>query len=171
FQRTDSNVVQFVFDSINLVDSFRNERLSHGFVKFKIQQKANNPDGTKIYNKADIYFDYNTPITTNKTMHTIGRDFVQVNLISGIKNTQYHVKAVKVYPNPFREQTQIMIECDALKNPVLILQTLEGQIIKSIPSSSQNTFDVYREGLTNGMYIFKVVQNNEQIASGKLVIQ
>jgi hypothetical protein len=64
-----------------------------------------------------------------------------------------------------------MIECDALKNPVLILQTLEGQIIKSIPSSSQNTFDVYREGLTNGMYIFKVVQNNEQIASGKLVIQ
>ncbi len=171
FQRTDSKVVQFVFDSINLVDSFRNERLSHGFVKFKIQQKANNPDGTKIYNKADIYFDYNTPITTNKTMHTIGRDFVQVNLISGIKNTQYHVKAVKVYPNPFREQTQIMIECDALKNPVLILQTLEGQIIKSIPSSSQNTFDVYREGLTNGMYIFKVVQNNEQIASGKLVIQ
>lgn len=171
FQRTDSNVVQFVLDSINLVDSFRNERLSHGFVKFKIQQKANNPDGTKIYNKAAIYFDYNTPITTNKTMHTIGRDFVQVNLISGIKNTQYHVKAVKVYPNPFREKTQIIIESDALKNPVLILQTLEGQIIKSIPSSSQNTFDVYREDLTNGMYIFKVVQNNEQIASGKLVIQ
>lgn len=51
FQRTDNNVVQFVFDNILLVDSFRNEPKSHGFVKFKIQQKLNNPNGTKSITK------------------------------------------------------------------------------------------------------------------------
>jgi uncharacterized repeat protein (TIGR01451 family) len=171
FQRTDSNVIAFVFDSIYLVDSFKNERLSHGFVKFKIQQKLNNANGSKIYNKADIYFDYNAPITTNQTYHTVGKDFVQVDLISTIKSTKYNVKEVKVFPNPFRDKTQIVVESDVLKNPILVLMTIDGKIIKSIPSSQPNTFDVYREDLSNGLYLFKILQDNETIANGKILVQ
>ncbi|MBK8351484.1 MAG: hypothetical protein IPL21_07180 [Saprospirales bacterium] len=48
FVRTDSNVVNFVFNNIKLVDSLHNEPLSHGFVKYRIQQKPNNANGTKI---------------------------------------------------------------------------------------------------------------------------
>lgn len=171
FQRTDSNVVQFVFDSIKLVDSFRNEKLSHGFIKFKIQQKLNNANGTKIYNKADIYFDYNAPITTNQTYHTIGQNFVQVNLITATKNIKFNVKNVKVFPNPFREKTQIIVESDALKNPILLLMNVEGKIIKTITNSTQNTFDIYREDLQNGLYIFKILQNETEVANGKIVVQ
>jgi hypothetical protein len=171
YMRTDSNVVQFVFDSINLVDSFRNERLSHGFVKFGIKQKNNNPLGTKIYNNADIYFDYNAPIRTNTTMHTVGRDFIQVNLISEIKNTKFNVKEIKIMPNPFREKTQIIVESDLLKNPVLLLMNIQGQLLRTISSSSQNMFDIDREDLSNGIYLFKILQNNEEVASGKLVVQ
>lgn len=85
FERSDSNVVRFVFDSIYLVDSVHNEPLSHGFVQFSIQQKLNNPIGTKIYNNASIYFDRNEAIVTNTTFHTIGRDFIQMQLISSTK--------------------------------------------------------------------------------------
>lgn len=171
FQRTDSNVIAFVFDSIYLVDSFKNERLSHGFVKFKIQQKPNNVNGTKIYNKADIYFDYNAPITTNQTYHTIGKDFVQVDLISTIKSTKYNVKEVKVFPNPFRDKTQVVVESDVLKNPVLVLMNIDGKIIKSISSTTPNVFDIYREDLSNGMYLFKILQDNETVANGKFIVQ
>jgi hypothetical protein len=97
FERSDSNVVRFVFDSIYLVDSVHNEPLSHGFVKFSIQQKLNNPIGTKIYNNASIYFDRNEAIVTNTTFHTIGRDFIQMQLISSTKNTKYNVKEVAVF--------------------------------------------------------------------------
>lgn len=171
FQRTDNNVVQFVFDNILLVDSFRNEPKSHGFVKFKIQQKLNNPNGTKIYNKADIHFDYNAPIITNQTYHTVGQNFVTVQLINTIKNPKYNVKEVKVFPNPFRDKTQIIVESNELKNPVLLLMNIEGQLIKTIPSTNNTTFDVYREDLSNGMYLFKIMQNNETIANGKVVVQ
>ena len=75
----------------------------NGFVKFKIQQKLNNPNGTKIYNSAGIYFDYNAPIITNRTFHTIGQNFVTVQLINTIKNSKYNVKEVKVFPNPATE--------------------------------------------------------------------
>ena len=154
-----------------LVDSFKNEKLSHGFVKFKIQQKANNVDGTKIYNKADIYFDYNAPIKTNQTYHKIGRDFIEIKLLNEIKNTKYNVKEVKIFPNPFRDKTQIIVESDALKNPVLLLLNVEGQILKTIPSTYQNTFDLYRGDLTNGLYIFKILEDNQIISTGKLIAQ
>ena len=171
FQRTDSNVVQFVFDNILLVDSFRNEPKSHGFVKFKIQQKLNNPNGTKIYNSAGIYFDYNAPIITNRTFHTVGQNFVTVQLINTIKNSKYNVKEVKVFPNPFRDKTQIIVESNELKNPVLLLMNIQGQLIKTISSTNYTTFDIYRDDLSNGMYLFKIMQGDETVANGKVVVQ
>ncbi|WP_224997958.1 gliding motility-associated C-terminal domain-containing protein [Cesiribacter sp. SM1] len=60
------------FKKINLPDSTTNERASHGFVKFKISPKEGLPKGTIIRNKADIYFDYNSPIITNEVFNTLG---------------------------------------------------------------------------------------------------
>ena len=171
FERIDSNVVRFVFDSIYLVDSVHNEPLSHGFVKFSIQQKLNNPIGTKIYNNASIYFDRNEAIVTNTTFHTIGKDFIAVKLLSSTKNSTYNVKEVKIFPNPFRDQTQIMVEANELKNAVLLLMNLEGQILKTIPSSNNNMFTIYREDLANGMYLFKILEDNNEITTGKLIAQ
>ncbi len=61
----DTRVLRFQFDNINLPDSNSNEPASHGFIKFKIKQKANNRIGTVIKNRAAIYFDFNSPIITN----------------------------------------------------------------------------------------------------------
>lgn len=171
FERIDSNVVRFVFDSIYLVDSVHNEPLSHGFVKFSIQQKLDNPIGTKIYNNASIYFDRNEAIVTNTTFHTIGKDFIDVRLLSSTKNSKYNVKEVKIFPNPFHDQTQIIVESNELKNAVLVLMNLEGQIIKTIPSSNNNMFTIYREDLANGMYLFKILEDNNEVTTGKLIAQ
>jgi len=140
-------------------------------VKFKIQQKLNNPNGTKIYNKADIYFDYNAPIVTNQTYHTVGQNFITVRLISSVNNPKYKVKEVKVFPNPFREKTQIIVEAESLKNPVLWLMNIEGKVVKTISSNNNNSFDIYREDLSNGMYLFKIMQGNDEVANGKVVLQ
>jgi uncharacterized repeat protein (TIGR01451 family) len=59
------NVVTFTFDNILLPDSFRNEKASHGFVRFKIGLKQGLKIGDNISNNAAIYFDYNAPIITN----------------------------------------------------------------------------------------------------------
>jgi uncharacterized repeat protein (TIGR01451 family) len=39
---------------------------SHGFVRFRIAQRPDNPHGTVIANQAHITFDYNAPIATNR---------------------------------------------------------------------------------------------------------
>ncbi|MGB1204330.1 MAG: DUF7619 domain-containing protein [Chitinophagales bacterium] len=68
----ENKILTFTFNDILLPDSTTNEIESHGFVQFSIRQKDGNDDGEQIKNKAAIYFDYNEPIITNETFHTIG---------------------------------------------------------------------------------------------------
>ncbi|MBK9459574.1 MAG: T9SS type A sorting domain-containing protein [Sphingobacteriales bacterium] len=67
------NVLRINFDNIHLPDSTTNEPASHGFVKYHIRTKSNLNGGETINNTANIYFDYNAPITTNTTQHTINQ--------------------------------------------------------------------------------------------------
>jgi hypothetical protein len=65
-------VITWIFNNINLPDSTSNEPKSHGYLRFRIGQKADNSLGTIIANQAAITFDYNSPILTNLTTHTVG---------------------------------------------------------------------------------------------------
>jgi len=57
--------VNFQFTNINLADSTTDEPNSHGWVLFKAKPISTFAVGDIIETSADIYFDYNTPITTN----------------------------------------------------------------------------------------------------------
>jgi hypothetical protein len=78
-------VITWTFNNINLPDSTSNEPASHGFVSFRIAQKPGNPLGTRIANQALITFDFNSPIATNQTLHTVGR--LPQNTAQGAVNT------------------------------------------------------------------------------------
>ena len=77
WQLNPNGVLTFTFNNIKLVDSFTNEKLSHGFFRYQIRLKDSVATSTKIDNKAAIYFDFNTPIITNKTTHTVGKEFLK----------------------------------------------------------------------------------------------
>ena len=66
-----NNVVTFEFLNIKLPDSNINNLKSHGFVRFTIKPKTTLTAGTSIFNKAYIYFDYNSPIITNTAVTLI----------------------------------------------------------------------------------------------------
>ncbi|WP_169788176.1 DUF7619 domain-containing protein [Rufibacter tibetensis] len=65
-------VLTYTFKNINLPDHKTNEPGSHGYIKFSIAQKADNPKGTVIRNTAHNYFDFNSPIATNEVVNIIG---------------------------------------------------------------------------------------------------
>jgi uncharacterized repeat protein (TIGR01451 family) len=68
---TELGVLQFVFDPIALPDSGANAAASQGFVKFRVSPKKDLALGTRIENRAAIYFDFNAPVLTNATLHTV----------------------------------------------------------------------------------------------------
>jgi hypothetical protein len=167
-----TGVLKFTFDDIMLPDSNVNEAASHGFVKFRIGQRPNNPIGTKIRNRAGIYFDFNEPIITNRTLHTIGENFILVDsiLLSTSGGSNRPSVAVIAYPNPFVESLAIELEDVQGNSFIFKLFDTNGRLVSSTDFWG-NTFQFHRDGLQPGMYIFQIEQEGLPIASGKIVLR
>lgn len=71
-----NNIVNFIFNEINLPDSTSNESESHGYLVYEIFPVAALSEGDIISNYAGIYFDFNEPIYTNSTFNTITNSLV-----------------------------------------------------------------------------------------------
>ncbi|MEX0811607.1 MAG: SBBP repeat-containing protein [Chitinophagales bacterium] len=59
------------FNNIMLPDSTIDQPNSNGFVMFKVEQNPDLPLGTVLKNRAGIYFDFEAPVITNTSAHTI----------------------------------------------------------------------------------------------------
>ncbi len=165
------NRIEFRFDDILLVDSTTNEPGSHGFVKFKISQEKDLPIGTIIENTASIFFDFNAPIITNKTWHTIGEDFITVNLVENVAEIN-NIKHIKAYPNPFIEYINFELETNNNASPEVELTVYNTMgIMVSSRQFKQSNFKFYKNGLPPGVYFYEIKLGNDTLASGKLVLK
>jgi uncharacterized repeat protein (TIGR01451 family) len=156
----DKNILQFTFDNILLVDSFRNEPASNGYVRFRIKQKKDVLIGSKINNSAAIYFDYNPPIITNIALHTVGKPILLTTKIGEINGGNI---AVQVSPNPFTEQTIFKVG----ENRPL---SINGRLVRQA-NFFKNEFVLDRKDLPVGVYIFKIKTMDGRFNSGKVVVQ
>lgn len=165
----DKNIVQFTFDNILLVDSFRNEPASNGYVKFRIKQKKDVLIGTKIKNSVGIYFDYNAPVITNIAQHTVGKPILLTTQIGEIKAATI---AVTLSPNPFNEQTIFKIgENTPLSiNGIFELFDINGRLLRQA-DFFENEYILRKNDLPAGMYLFKIKTVDGRFNSGKVVIQ
>ncbi len=165
FRFLSHNVIEFLFEAINLPDSTTDERGSNGFVKFNIKQMPDNADGTIINNNVAIYFDYNEPIITNTAFVTIGE-----MLFTGIENL-YAEKEVHIstYPNPFTEQATIIVEGENFREMQLTVYDINGRKIKQQKAFNTNRFMIDRSGFGNGIYFFEISSAGKMIGRGKII--
>ncbi len=163
-----NGILEVKFDYIMLPDSNVNEPASHGFVKFRIQQNANNPSGTIINNFADIYFDLNAPVRTNTTYHEIGVNFYILTVVPLEDAPQVTVNA---YPNPFTYGTTIEVEGAEYDNLTLVVYDVMGRQVTTLSKDATNQIELPRNNLEKGVYVFKLLGNGEAISSGKIVAQ
>lgn len=164
----NSNIAEWTFNNINLADSATNEALSHGFVKFKIKQVANNPDGTQIINRGGIFFDYNPAVMTAPVAVEVNTKGSSAGSpVSGINGTE-----IKVYPNPFANSTTVDISAKAgsVSNLSFIVLDLLGKEVTRINNLS-GTFEFTSNELISGLYFYKLYSGKELLGTGKFIIQ
>jgi uncharacterized repeat protein (TIGR01451 family) len=160
-----SDTLHFIFENIMLPDSNVNEPNSHGFLKFRIAQMPDLDLGTKIFNEAAIYFDFNDPIITNQTEHTLGEQFIVNTTKVFVENVE-----IKAFPNPFEERTLIQLKGKDFQNLTFELFDLAGKLIER-ENFEGNEFELDRGTLNSGLYLFQIKAENLLIGTGKLVIR
>ncbi len=158
------NKLLFRYENILLVDSFTNERASHGFVSFKIKQKPDNAFGTLIENSANIYFDFNAPVLTNFVFHEIG-EVIGVVASKHVKESE----AVFIYPNPGTVETSFQLESDLYDKSNWNLLNYQGQNICSGIVKGK-TIKLSRGISKKGLYLLKIQSGNKGELVKKIIL-
>lgn len=162
-----NRTLEFTFNDIMLPDSNVNEVASHGFVKFKVSQVSDLPDGERIFNGAAIYFDFNEPIFTNSTYHLIGREYITTSVVEN----KYVTTPAKVFPNPFKEQATFELSnINPTQEIQFYLMDLQGRTLRRSVSRG-STFNFHRGALPKGIYLYRIENEGKIINAGKIITQ
>ncbi len=151
------------FNNILLVDSFANEPLSHGFITYTIMPKEGLPLGTTITNKADIYFDFNEPVATNRTLNT-------TSLLLSVNSHIAGIYAV-VMPNPMDDMATLSWDNATNSTTDVIITDVQGKIVRQATNIKDNKFFIERNELKAGMYFYNINQGGQTVSRGKVVIK
>ncbi|MBK6996721.1 MAG: T9SS type A sorting domain-containing protein [Lewinellaceae bacterium] len=164
FAMLEGGILRFTFNNILLPDSNVNQAGSNGFIKFRIAQKPDLANETLIENSAAIYFDFNDPVITNTTFHTVGEHFVTVST-DDLENTGL----LRAYPNPASDAVIFDLKEWANAGRFEIFNSL-GQGVSS-ESFTGKQFRFERKNLPAGIYHFQIISNNTKTASGKIMLK
>ena len=160
------NKLEFIFQDILLPDSTTNESESHGFVEFKIMQQLDLPLGTIINNKAEIYFDFNDAIITYETFHQIGINFVTVHT----QNPDSPKVQFNIYPNPFHQTAMIQFQDFEFVNGKIEIFDMVGKSLV-VDYFTGSSFNLHRRHLTPGIYAFRILEKNEIVNTGRIIVK
>jgi hypothetical protein len=143
-----SRIIDFTFKGIYLQPASVNDAASHGYVRYKIKLNPGLPLGTSIKNRAHIYFDYNSAVSTNQTVNTIA-------LTTGIDQPTLN-SSVIMYPNPTKDNT--VINSSVLISRVEVLNCV-GQVMLEKEVNSFNT-NVDLSAFNQGVYLIQIHSQN-----------
>ena len=142
---SDGNKVEFIFENINLpFDDATND----GYIAFKIKTLPTLVVGDTFTNEANIYFDYNFPILTNKATSTF----------KALGTTDFEFSTYfSLYPNPVIDVLNISSKNSIEVQSIGVYDVL-GQLIIAIPNANAVTkIDVSK--LATGNYFLKMNTN------------
>ena len=147
------NTVTYQFKNIYLPDATANEPMSHGFVSYRVNAVNGLPAGNQISDFANIYFDFNTPVTTNNAVITM-------IVPSGINDVKANDVSVSTYPNPVNAAAQIQFDLKATAQVDVAIIDATGRISSQLMNEKLNSglqkisFDAAQ--LANGIYTIRL---------------
>ncbi len=139
--------VVFTFSNILLPDSTTNFDASMGFVQFQIQQKENIENFT-IPNEASIFFDYNLPVLTNSTFHTVRTQIIAPLVVPVKTVVRSTIPDLELWPNP--AQSSIWVKSPYPNGFVVVTDVLGREVRRQQAETTLTT--IARNQLPAGVY-------------------
>jgi hypothetical protein len=165
----DNGHVIFTFNNIDLPPASTQPITSNALFTYTIKQRPGLSTGTQIKNRASIYFDFNGPVMTNRTLNTIGwaEGVTPVASVAGGTNT------FTVYPNPAQNSFNALLNLAnggtySLKVCDITGKTEISKTLSLLKGSQSVPVDA--SGLAPGVYLVTFTGSDNIIQTQKLVI-
>ncbi len=156
------NTITWIFDSIQLPDSSMNQAASNGFVEFTLQPTNNVAAGDIILNSAQIQFDYENPLETNRVSNVI-------------KNEAADNHFMQLYPNPSNSFINMQLDNSISEEATNIVSysifNLKGQLMLNVQNQSATLQHVDIGSFQSGWYIVEALDEKGKTHQAKFIKQ
>jgi Secretion system C-terminal sorting domain len=170
-------ILRFTFENIVLPGSSTDPQASEVFVKYRVSQRPDSPEGAVVDNSAAAYFDYKAPVKTDSIYHTIAgselcayEEFVDLDTTTHVIYVD-EVEEVNIYPNPFHSEMTVEIIGElTLANADFVVYDLTGRELRR-ESIVGKTFRFDRKNMATGMYLYLIESEGRPVSTGKIIAQ
>jgi hypothetical protein len=159
----------FLFDNLTLPASATNLDATAS-LSFRIRPKSNLPEGTVIRNSAILQLG-SANIVSNSVFHTISGNNSFIRVLS-FEHLQLPKTTIKLFPNPMRDRATLQFSSEKpIHAAQLKVFNSVGQIV-FLASSTHNNFEIERQNLPSGCYVFQIFGSDGALLGlGKLILE
>ena len=100
--------------------------------------------------------------------------FMKIDLLNEVNSIENSAALVSVYPNPFSDYTNVKLgpgEIERYSDLKFVITNLSGKKIREISITNFSEFQLYREGISSGLYFYHLTSKSEILVTGKIIIQ
>jgi uncharacterized repeat protein (TIGR01451 family) len=153
--------IEFLFNGIDLAFEAEGTAVpeSNGYFIYRIKPKANVTVDDSMSAQADIYFDFNDPITTNEVTTT-------VQSVAGLGEN--NVDSFTVYPNPASGNVNLTVLAADNGFDVTVIDILGKTVLKNSYSTNEASLNI--ASLNSGVYFVSITANGKNQVK-KLIVK
>jgi photosystem II stability/assembly factor-like uncharacterized protein len=168
-----SSIFSITFDPVNKGAAYMTAQ--PGGIYYTTDAEATTPVFTQLQqypfeNPSRIYFN---PYNANDIWVSSfgnGLEMGSLSVNTGITQTTNNQSALRVYPNPFSESTNV--DLSGLKGGgcTIDIYDMMGQLVKEITNVNESSYTLSRDNMPEGVYMLKVVNRQNKCAVKRIVI-
>ena len=152
--------LEWFFDDINLPAEQDDSQGSNGFIYFRIKPNIGYAIGDVIPNTAEIYFDFNVPVITNRFETEFIEDILSLS--------EFDISGFNMYPNPTNDILNIKL--NNINKANLSIYDIRGKLILQQTIFEERNLDLNVLELQSGIYFVKINTPHTKIVK-KLIIE
>ncbi|NUY80686.1 T9SS type A sorting domain-containing protein [Flavobacterium sp. MAH-1] len=152
--------LQWKFDYIMLSSNLANEAASKGFVTFRIKLDPGVTEGDMVPASANIFFDSNPAIQTN---------VFETTFTDALSSGDVIKTDARIYPNPASQNVFVSLSDAQIIQKINVYNILGAKVLEQDFGTSSAIFNVL--GLSKGVYVIKILSENNMEFTKKLLIK
>lgn len=163
------NVVVSSIDSVFIDGNYRKRFNISGLQPYSVIEGIGSTFGIL---EPTCHFEYSGELTCHsQNGHTIYPDSsVQCSIITNSGSSVQKEQQISLYPNPFSESTNLEI---TLSDPFWRWEIFDsfGRLTQSISGTSGTKTKIKRDGISSGIYFFRITSDSNKQFHGKLTVE
>jgi len=153
FSIKNEQTLVWEFEGMHLLDP-----AEEGSITFKITPKSEISVGTEIKNKAMVFLDNSTPITTNTVINVIDK-------LSTVPSG-----SIGISPNPMNSFTDILLNSNDETIESVVIYSVVGVKMVSFSNVAEKRLRIENKNLSPGYYMVRVTSNLGNLYTAKLLV-